>query len=276
MNRKKYLFLCFFILVLILIPTPIAAEDLSAYSIHTSKINVDGTEYDVRAIVDDICSKQNIENQLTYQADRFGVEKLYVNTSKYVVQNIQSQDFLEELPKINDSDLADGLFFKNQYIYVPILADIEGRERMVGSICIAYDWDKNVFEGKTYFYSHSKNVFANNEVHGFMESLYNAIDNTEATNSIWVQLTEPMPNNGTILLIETNGVYSVFDYQNILGQSEGDNVYSIEEFVSLKNLYDAKNKPQYPTIINPFIIVLFVLVVVAIVVIMIKRKRSKH
>ena len=109
-----------------------------------------------------------------------------------------------------------------------------------------------------------------------MESLYNAIDNTEATNSIWVQLTEPMPNNGTILLIETNGVYSVFDYQNILGQSEGDNVYSIEEFVSLKNLYDAKNKPQYPTIINPFIIVLFVLVVVAIVVIMIKRKRGKH
>lgn len=282
-RKNKYLFICLLILIFALIPALVAANNVLDYSVYASEISVGAKKYDAKAIVNDICNDKHIEDQLDSQSKYFYNEKLYIRPSEYIVQNIQSKKFSEELLKINNGGLSDELFFENQYIYIPIFIDIDGKERIAGSIRATYDSDKNAVESQVHFYSVSKDNFVKNESYGSMEILYDAIDKAESENIIWVQLTEPMPNNGCILLIEKDGVYSVFDYQNVLEQAEGASIYSIEEFVSLRNLhmknfYNAINRTNMKFFIKVLCIVLFfvsAVACIAVVWIMIKNKKKR-
>ena len=283
---KKHSSLLFFIAVIIILITigvvfaviktyDKPSASLNDYSLHAETVIADEKTVNVQKLLEDLCAKETFKEKYLQKASSSEIEFEDINVYPeiYYLKYFSSDKFREKLSKTNTSKLSDDMFSGSAEIYLPVFAKIDGDEHIIATIRIYFD-----SRDKTYHAIESEiNADYDADEH-FFKKTERIIKENQITECIWVYDSKIEGyTHSSILLVEINGAYKIYDYENIFGsQAFTPDFYDVEDYIKNKNEYEAKNKSDYPDAMNYILILLFISCAAAItVIIYIKKYKEK-
>ena len=175
--------------------------------------------------------------------------------------------FRTELLEVNTNGVSGDMFAENAEIYLPVFAHIDGDERIIASIRIYFDRrDKSyhAIESLPYFDIDSENFF---------ERIEHFIDEKQITDCIWVYDSNHQGYaHASIMIVKIDGIYKVYDYENVLDESEFTPTFlDVKDYVAKKDTHELENAPEYPNVnIIPIAIFLFIAVAILVALIVVQ------
>ena len=249
-----------------------SSNSLNDYSIHAENIVADGKTVNVQYLLEDLCNEKHFKEGYIEKANNVGIEfdDINVHPNIYYLKYVADDEFRSGLIQANTNGLSDAMFSDYVDIYLPVFAQIDGDEHIIATIRIYFD-----NKDKTYHAIESEINPDYIENEHFLENTEHLIEENLITNCIWVYDSSfEGYTHSSVFLVKLDEDYKIYDYENIFKKKDfTPTLYDVEHYVKEKNLYEAENKPQYPNILNSFIIVLSVLGMVALIVAINKKRK---
>lgn len=231
LKKVKKLKIIFVIMLTILIFTFSAfASEEANYSMRARTVTVEGENINISALIEEVYDEE-LHKEL-FEIVKADCGECYIDTSKYILEYQAEDAFIENLMFVNENGLNAEMFEDMPHIDIPVFSRVDGAECITGCIYLKYD----EADGKYIQGSIMSNIGTNplpealKYVHDFDEST--------ADNLVFINLNYWGDQKELILLVETDGVYTVHDFSNtVYRDTDIKTVYSLEEYANARKDY---------------------------------------